>query len=371
MTRLSWPPVITGPGVPLSGAPGAGSLVGGITKAGVRAALSAITEWVAGGAAGLVRSVASFVARGTSPDLGSVVFGAHFKVVAGIAALLVIPLLMLSVISAIVRQDPAVLVRTVAVLPLAALATAAAVEVVSLALAATDELCNMVITGAGIPPAAFLGGLGASVEQAPHLSTAGEFGVIVVAVVLAMAAFGLAIELVMRTAAVYVAVLFLPLALAGMVWPATSHWARRLLELLAVLILSKFVVVAVISLGASALVNGANAIDPSGIIGGAALLIVSAFAPFALLRLVPAVEAGAVGHLEGVGRRLVPPSPLLHRPGPLPDGPPAPERVGPADYPADSPGASQGRRNVAWDLVEAAAGAGASATTEVARVMHG
>jgi hypothetical protein len=36
-----------------------------------------------------------------------------------------------------------------------------------------------------------------------------------------------------------------------------------------------------------------------------ALLAIAAFAPFALLKLVPAVEAGAVAHLEGLGQRPV------------------------------------------------------------------
>jgi hypothetical protein len=96
--------------------------------------------------------------------------------------------------------------------------------------------------------------------------------------------------------------LFLPLALVGLAWPATSHWARRLGETLAALVLSKLVIAAVLALAAGLLVS------PSGIAGvveAVALLGVAAFAPFALLKLVPAVEAGAVAHLEGLGRRPV------------------------------------------------------------------
>ena len=64
------------------------------------------------------------------------------------------------------------------------------------------------------------------------------------------------LELLIRSAAVYVAVLFLPLAIATLVWPAVSHWCRRLVETLAALILSKFVIVAVLSLAAGALSSG-------------------------------------------------------------------------------------------------------------------
>jgi hypothetical protein len=40
------------------------------------------------------------------------------------------------------------------------------------------------------------------------------------------------LELLLRAAAVYVAVLFLPLALAGRAWPAIAHWSPRLVRLI-------------------------------------------------------------------------------------------------------------------------------------------
>jgi hypothetical protein len=39
------------------------------------------------------------------------------------------------------------------------------------------------------------------------------------------------------------------------------------------------------------------------VIGGAALLLLAACAPWALFRLLPFLESGAVGHLEGLGSR--------------------------------------------------------------------
>lgn len=105
-------------------------------------------------------------------------------------------------------------------------------------------------------------------------------------------------------AAVYVAVLFLPLALAALVWPAVSHWCRRLVETLAALILSKFVIVATLSLAASAVGSGsAGGSSFASVLAGGALLVLSTFVPFSILRLIPMVEAGAIGHLEGVRQR--------------------------------------------------------------------
>jgi hypothetical protein len=123
-----------------------------------------------------------------------------------------------------------------------------------------------------------------------------------------VAAFVLWIELLIRAAAVYVAVLFLPLALATLVWPAVAHWCRRLVETLAALILSKFVIVATLSLAAGAVSSGtagggAHGAGFSAVLAGGALLVMATFVPFAILRLIPAVESGAVAHLDGLRAR--------------------------------------------------------------------
>jgi hypothetical protein len=99
---------------------------------------------------------------------------------------------------------------------------------------------------------------------------------------------------------VYVVVLMLPLVFAAMVWPARRIWAMRSLELLVALILSKFAIVAVLSLGGAALGAGVND-GLAGVLSGVVLLILGAFAPWAILRLLPLAEvaSGAAGALRG------------------------------------------------------------------------
>jgi hypothetical protein len=138
--------------------------------------------------------------------------------------------------------------------------------------------------------------------------TLAGFVLLLIALLIAVGAFVLWLELLIRAAAVYVAVLFLPLALATLVWPAVSHWCRRLVETLAALILSKFVIVATLSLAAGAVSSGTSGAGAHGsgfsaVLAGGALLVIATFVPFAILRLIPAVEAGAVGHLEGLRQR--------------------------------------------------------------------
>ena len=81
------------------------------------------------------------------------------------------------------------------------------------------------------------------------------FGVFLGAIVLAIGAFVLWFEMIIRDAAIYICVFFLPLTFVGMIWPATSRWARRLVELLVAIILSKFVIVAILSLASAAITN--------------------------------------------------------------------------------------------------------------------
>jgi hypothetical protein len=113
------------------------------------------------------------------------------------------------------------------------------------------------------------------------------------------AAFFLWIELLLREAAVYVIVLMLPLAFAAFVWPARRIWAVRAVELLVALILSKFAIVAVLSLGGAAISSAGSSL--TGLMAGAVLVMLAAFSPWALLRLIPLAEiaSGAVGPLRG------------------------------------------------------------------------
>ena len=108
------------------------------------------------------------------------------------------------------------------------------------------------------------------------------------------------LELLMREAAVYVIVLMLPLFFAALVWPARRVWAVRAVELLVAVILSKFAIVAVLSLGGAALGHTLIA-GPAAELQGATLILLAAFSPWALIRLLPLHELAA--GLEGMRAR--------------------------------------------------------------------
>lgn len=281
---------------------GAGS---SIFSSGAGAVLSAVATWVVGGASWLLGQIGGVLSSSTSIDLGAGWFQSHYRVMAGLAGVVVLPLVILSVVQAVYRQSPGPLVRSIVVqLPLAALLTAAAVQLVQLALAATDALSATVASGTGTNIQDVLAGVAGLLvsEIAGGPQSPPTFVILLGGLLVAIGAFALWVELLVRAAAVYVAVLFLPLALASLVWPAISHWCRRLADTLVALVLAKFVIVAILSLAAAALASGTGA-GFASVLGGGALLLLAAFTPFTLLRLVPAVEAGAVHQLEGVRHR--------------------------------------------------------------------
>jgi len=280
--------------------PSIGSAAGGLVGDSASTVLNAVATWVADGAAGLLGELATEIDQTTTANDTQAWLAAHYTTMLEIVPLFAFPLLCAAAITAIVRRDGGLLIRAAFVqLPLAMIGTGAAMALVGIALTATDVLCQFVTQTTEPDTAALLRNLMVALTRGGPGVTG--FGLVMVALLIAVGGFFLTVELVVRAAAIWVALLFLPLGLIGLVWPATAKWGRRLAELLVVLILSKFVIVAIVSMAVDAAGTGTG---PS-LLGGAALLLLAAAAPFTLLRMVPLVEAGVVAHLEGAGRRAV------------------------------------------------------------------
>jgi hypothetical protein len=318
----------TTPIAPSAGCPGldalnplcqAGNVAGSVAGSGINAVLSGLSQWVASGAEWLLSQIGHVLVSTTTIDIGASWFHQHYAEMTVLAGVVVLPLLLVSTMQAVYRQNAGQLIRAFFVqLPLALLLGVVAIQIVVLCLSATDAMCTAVAGGSGSDVTALLAGVSNGMVAALGDPTMATFVLLLVGLLVAVAAFVLWLELLVRAAAVYVAVLFLPLALATLVWPSVSHWCRRLVETLAALILSKFVIVATLSLAASAVSSGtADTAGTAGsgagsggagsgfaaVLAGGALLVLSTFVPFAILRLIPIVEAGAVGHLEGARQR--------------------------------------------------------------------
>jgi hypothetical protein len=258
--------------------------------------LAAVVSWVLGGAKYALNATANVIGHTTAPQLRSTWFSATYWRVAGIAAVLTLPFLFAAAIQALVQSDLALLIRAaLGYLPLAVLAVSIAAPVTMLLLAATDQLSAIVSSAAGHASAHFLN-RASGVMGTLTLISRSPFLVFFVGVLTVIGAIALWFELLLRSAAVYVIVLMLPLAFAALVWPARRIWAIRSVEVLLALILSKFMIVAVLSLGGAAL-SSSFLTSASGMLAGFVLLALGAATPWMLLRLLPLgeVASGAVG----------------------------------------------------------------------------
>jgi uncharacterized protein YjeT (DUF2065 family) len=284
------------------------SIVGDTAEAIAKAILGLLGTWVSDGATWLLDQVGAVLNSTTGVDLGSSWFGARFSLMTELAATVMLPMLLFTVIQAIYRQSAAALLRAFLVnLPLAFIFTGVAVELLQIAMTVTDSMCSAFLSAAGVDTRHLLQPLGVALTGVA--AGAPAFVSVMVGSLVATVSLVLWLELVVRSTAITAAALFLPLVLAGLVWPSTSHGARRLAETLTSLVLSKLVIVAIISLAAGALNGGVTGSGSIGVrmgevVTGIALLLLATFSPFVLMRLVPAVEAGATSQLEYARQRM-------------------------------------------------------------------
>ena len=138
-----------------------------VLGAGADGVLGALSNWVVGGAGWLLDQVGGVLSTTTSIDVGSGWFTTDYRAMTGIAAAVVVPVLLLSIAQSVYRQSAAVLVRSALVqLPLALVLTAVAVQLVQLSLAVTDNLCTAISAGAGANIAQALSGLATASDVA-------------------------------------------------------------------------------------------------------------------------------------------------------------------------------------------------------------
>jgi hypothetical protein len=291
------------PCLPVVGCDPLGGLGADAAKSMANAVFDAFGTFVADGVRTTLDQVSLAITKTTAVKLDRDWFQQHAAVMRSLAVLVLLPMMLVGLMSAVIHRDAGQLLRAGLVyVPVAIIGGVVAIELTERALQVTDWATGFVTGDLNTSTENALGALKDAVATisshgAPGLAT---FLADVVLLVLMAGALLIWIELLLRTGAIYVVVLFLPVALSGLVWRGTVNWTRRMIEILVALILSKFVIVVVIDLAAGMITAG----DGIGtIMQGATLLLLAACAPFALLRLVPIMEAGLIGQLERMERR--------------------------------------------------------------------
>ena len=127
-----------------------GSIGGSIAASGFESVLSGISQWVASGAEWLLGQIGDVLVSTTTIDVGATWFRTHYGEMTALAGVVILPLLLVSTLQAIVRQNPGQLVRTFLLqLPLALLLGVVAMQIVILSLSATDAMSDAVAGGTG------------------------------------------------------------------------------------------------------------------------------------------------------------------------------------------------------------------------------
>lgn len=277
------------------------------------------------GAIWLMGKAKDFALRSTSPDVLDSAFTRKYEQMLALALVPALILLLVVAVESVGRSDTGLLIRTALVTtPAAMAAAAAAMAVVQLLIAGVDSMSTAIgadaeadmerfldraseAMGASVGLGAEAGASVAGVQGAVGGSAAGAavpvFLGLVGAVLAVIAALVLWLELLFRAAAIYAVALFVPFSVLGVIWPRARAWMTRTVELILVLVFSKFVIVAILSLSGTLIVDAG---DFAVVLQATMLLLLAAFSPLILLKLVPFVEnaAGAVNQRSSGGVAL-------------------------------------------------------------------
>jgi hypothetical protein len=273
-------------------------------------ALRSFTAAVAAAGKFFLNKVGGLIQGTTSPDVVNADwFTSQYRVMLALAVVIALPILLVSVAQSIVRADGMQAIRSAFVfLPLAAILSAVGPAMAQMLINISDWMSAALGGNAAADAQKFMSDAGSALAGlgAGTLNPAAPvFGVLLGALIVTLGALSIWLELLLRAAAIYISVLFLPLALSAMIWPAGWRWCRRLIEFLIAIIFAKVFIVAIINLAAAGLARGGLGDKFEGVLAGGALLLMAAFTPVALLKLIPLAEAAVVtaGHQRAALRQ--------------------------------------------------------------------
>lgn len=273
--------------------------------------VAGIGQWVLDAITAVLSGIVNFLATSARADVTDVWFsgaGSPYATVRNLAGALMVAFLLAGIVQGLMANDTSGMVRRVAVdAPLAVLAMVGTITVVNLLLDLTDALSTEVLGGAGGSAMQFLSGFGHGADMAT-----GGFASVLAGLAIVVCGALIWIELLVRSSLTYLLVALSPLAFACIVWPAARGTAKRLVELLIAVILSKLVISIALAVGVAALGGAGTSAGTNGGVGeqaaqglgtlmiGAGLMALAACSPYVLLRLFPLAESALAA--QGISR---------------------------------------------------------------------
>ncbi len=252
--------------------------------------LDVVAEWVIGAATQVTGFVAAEMTKTTTPQLQSAWYEAQWQPMADLGAALGLLVALIALACAAVRRSPEALAATLAGIVRAGVGTGLVIPLTVIGLDIADQVSSAVLTAS---PHTFW----ATAAHAWSSKGFGGFGSSALATLIALvevfAAIFVWLELIVRNAAIYVAVLFFAATLAAAIWPVLSSWPGRLGRLLLLFVILKPVALIVLSLAGSAAAAGLSfGGGVSGSVGtilaATVIFALAAFAPWTLMYLLAA-----------------------------------------------------------------------------------
>ncbi|UOQ61522.1 type IV secretion system protein [Leucobacter rhizosphaerae] len=277
----------------------------------------------------------------TSVDVTSDGYVKVYNILFGIAVFVTLLFFCFQLITGLARRDPSALTRAALGVAKSVLGSFVLITCTALLLEITDQLCVGIIQATGQTIESMGDRLALLITAVTITSVAGGAGALLtifLAGLMIAAIFILWFSLLIRKALLLVAIVFGPVALAGLTWEASRGWFGKWATFVVALIASKLVIV-VILLIATTQVAAPISLDLKSLsepIAGIVLLFVAAFAPYMAYKFLSFVgfDMYQASSMEQEAKNA------LNRPVPLPSKPngPAPKQVlDNGDAPATAP----------------------------------
>jgi hypothetical protein len=299
---------------PAAALPGAGivsNAVGDATSNAFDSMIDGLVGWVVDSVQYFTGGVVNFLGSASTPGVDSVWFSgpsSPYASVRSVALTLLLGFFLLGTLTGLMHGDPSGMVRRmVGALPASIAGMVFAPQVAAYLLDLTDEMSSAVLANSGGDALHFLSTFGLAIN-----ASSGGFGMAVIAIIAILSALMLWIELLLRSALVYFLVALSPLAFAARVWPSAQGVLRRLTELLIGAIFSKLVICIALAVGMASLGNAGHAAGSDAGVGtaiaagigalvtGTTLLMLAAWSPFLLMRMMPIIETAVIA--QGLSR---------------------------------------------------------------------
>jgi hypothetical protein len=270
----------------------AGGAIGGLLSSAGNSVLDAIASWVISAATTITGFIAVQMNATTTPQLTSAWYTAQFAPMAALGGGLALLVTLVALTSAALRRNSEELAQTLAGIVRAGFGTGVVIALTMIGLRVADAISTEILKSS---PVSFWNELAKAWSQGQFAGFGSGMLAALIALLEVIGALAVWLELIVRNAAIYIAVLFFPVALAAGIWRPLAGWPARLARMLLLFVMLKPVALIVLSLAgnaAAAGISGTAGISASigTILAAVVIFGLAALAPWALMFLL-AVDA--------------------------------------------------------------------------------